>query len=334
MATTNYIAKNDTQILKGVSILLMLFYHLFFMEEYVSLCTSLFVIDGFPLVYYLSRGANPVSFFLILGGYGMYIVTETGDKHRYSRILKLLIHYWVITLCFLSLGCILQPDLYPGSLRSILENFSTYRTTYNVAIWFLLPYILISLMAKWIFGLTKKYSAIMILGIFFLINILMSFLSKRYETLLLQDPFYCLIIPIRTLRLMFAFVLGGMAAREGYFKQLRFFSRPWKAWICIILLFSTRCLLTTSMFNDFYAFAIIYLFLQTKRYSIVDQFLAFMGKHSMNIWMIHNWIFISFFTSFIYGFKFPIACYIALIATSLLCSIIVDKVCSFIHRTL
>ena len=57
--------------MKGIAILLMLFYHLFNQMRYVDLCDCLIYIGDAPAVYILSRAANPVAFFLVLGGYGM-----------------------------------------------------------------------------------------------------------------------------------------------------------------------------------------------------------------------------------------------------------------------
>lgn len=105
--------KQESQIMKGVAILLMLFLHLFNQLPNVELCRNFIWIDGQPLVHILSRAANPVAFFLILGGYGLYKVNERGDKHRWSRVLKLFIHYWITLLIFVTIGHFLDSEKYP-----------------------------------------------------------------------------------------------------------------------------------------------------------------------------------------------------------------------------
>ena len=69
--------KQETQIVKGVAILLMIFLHLFNQMSNVELCRSF------------------VAFFLILSGYGMHFihVRGKGDIHRWSRIGKLYLHW-------------------------------------------------------------------------------------------------------------------------------------------------------------------------------------------------------------------------------------------------
>ena len=91
------ITKEETTILKGVAIVFMLYLHLFNQMPNVSLCEYFITIGDIPFVHLLTRACNPVSFFLILGGYGMYMVYRKGDKNRYIRILKLYIHPDFIT---------------------------------------------------------------------------------------------------------------------------------------------------------------------------------------------------------------------------------------------
>ncbi len=52
--------------------------------------------------------------------------------------------------------------------------------------------------------------------------------------------------------------------------------------------------------------------------------MQYVGKHSMNMYLTHTFIFGYFFHDFIYGFKFPILIFLALFATSLLLSICIE----------
>lgn len=67
-------SKEYTNYLKGVAILMMLFLHLFNHLDWDISLKSIFYIGEIPLVYYISRMCNPVPFFLILSGYGLYAV--------------------------------------------------------------------------------------------------------------------------------------------------------------------------------------------------------------------------------------------------------------------
>jgi hypothetical protein len=53
--------KQETQIMKGVAILLMIFLHLFNQTRNVELCESFIYIGNMPFVYWLSAATSPVS---------------------------------------------------------------------------------------------------------------------------------------------------------------------------------------------------------------------------------------------------------------------------------
>ena len=55
-------------------------------------------------------------------------------------------------------------------------------------------------------------------------------------------------------------------------------------------------------------------------------FLQYVGKHSMNMYLTHTFIFGYFFADFIYGFKYPVLIFLALFTTSLLLSICIEFV--------
>lgn len=67
-------SKEYTGYLKGVAILLMVFLHLFTNKETDVNLGFLLSINDTPLIYYLTRMCNPVPFFLILSGYGLYTI--------------------------------------------------------------------------------------------------------------------------------------------------------------------------------------------------------------------------------------------------------------------
>ncbi len=71
----------------------------------------------------------------------------------------------------------------------------------------------------------------------------------------------------------------------------------------------------------FIALAVVSLCRVTRRRFMVMQYV---GKHSMNMYLTHTFIFGYFFHDFIYGFKFPILIFLALFTTSLLLSICIE----------
>ena len=76
-------SKEYTSYFKGIAILMMLFLHLFQHLEWDASLNCLLYVGEVPLVYYIARICNPVPFFLILSGYGLYAVyTKSGETVR------------------------------------------------------------------------------------------------------------------------------------------------------------------------------------------------------------------------------------------------------------
>ena len=67
----NNVSRTETDILKGVAIIMMLWLHLFSKGSEVGNYTDFNLANGQPLAYFLTRLCTPVSFFLILSGYGL-----------------------------------------------------------------------------------------------------------------------------------------------------------------------------------------------------------------------------------------------------------------------
>lgn len=67
----NNVSRFETSMLKGVAISMMLWLHLFLKESDMGNYTDLNLANGEPLAYFLTRLCTPVSFFLILSGYGL-----------------------------------------------------------------------------------------------------------------------------------------------------------------------------------------------------------------------------------------------------------------------
>ena len=133
---------------------MMLFLHLFNGANIADSCTPLIYIGQTPLVHIISRACSPVGIFLMLSGYGLSYTYTHGRlslKGQSERLLKLYIHYWLILLIFVSIGCYVKPEIYPGSPTDAVLNFMSIHSNYNSETWFLFPYMLLSLTALWIF---------------------------------------------------------------------------------------------------------------------------------------------------------------------------------------
>ena len=318
-------------MIKGVAILLMIFLHLFNNSSNVSECHNLIYIGGQPLVLLLSKASNPVAFFLILGGYGLYKVYEKGDHNRWSRLLKLYLHYWVILLVFVSIGHFIRPEVYPGSFLYVISNIIGYHTNYNGEMWFLLPYVILSALSPMLFRMVKKVKALYIIVFTLLIHIATSYCISRYgESFLYLN--YWAYNPLLVLYLLFNFSLGAMAARTDFFERLR--SKRLNhiglyAWGGVIALVSFNCIFK---YNFFYAFGIITCLLFIPLPTEIKNSLCKLGDQSMNMWMIHSWFCYYLFHNFIYSFSYPLLIFIVLVIISYVSSLLINLIAVPIER--
>ena len=319
-------SKEESQILKGVAILLMLFLHLFNMRHNVDLCTHLVHINGIGIVHFISRMANPVPFFIILSGYGLYAVNKKGDPHRWSRLLKLILHYWLILLVFVSIGHFIHPSTYPGSCLNVLYNITAFYTTYNGEHWFIFPYLLLAISSPLLFKACDKYDRSWVLITTFIIYLASCFLISRYGDKYLYT--HMLVYhPILYGSLLFNFILGALACKHRWLGEKRKISSIF-AWFLLLVLCVVRCFFTTGAFHNLFVFAFIWLWLQTIRPSWINKVLTHLGNHSMNMWLIHTFFCYYFFHDWIYGFKYPLLIFLVLILISYLSSHIINLIYS------
>lgn len=319
--------KETSTIIKGVAILMMLFYHLFGRDDLGDLCTPLLYIGNTPLVKYLSNACYPVSFFMILSGYGLtycYKRNQLSLSIQSKRIMKLYVHYWLILLIFVTIGHFIKPDIYPNDLLHVLANIVGIRCTYNGETWFLLPYAIISLLSWWIidfvYHLNEKRKIIITLIIYSIV-----FLTTRYIvyhqlenttllTLLLQ-PFFIV-------QLTFYFSLGILLFRllENEPTALKAV-KPTIYCIIIIALFIIKSMIKVTIADGLYAFIIIFCISHLQLHRLFHNIFYKLGQYSMPMWMTHTFFAVYLFQDFIYGFKYPLLIWLVLIAVSYLTSI-------------
>ena len=132
--------------------------------------------------------------------------------------------------------------------------------------------------------------------------------------------------------LLFPFTLGYLLKRVAVIERVAVLSRrtpiiklvPYLLLIVFVIL---KLHVNSSLFSTFYALgiiAIIALLIKTFRP------FEFVGKHSMNMWMIHTWFIYYLFPSFFKGLKYSIVLLMVLFILCVVCSMTVN----FIARPL
>lgn len=330
-------SRDETQIIKGLAILMMLWLHLFMNLDIANTCCNVFFIGDLPFSNFLSKACNPLDLYLLLGGYGLYCVYLKGkDKRRFSRILKLFIHYWIILLLLVPIIFFFSSkDITLGSAFNIIKNITAFRVTWDEPCWFLFPYSIISLSYPLLFYCLDRFKIFKILLFVLLLSIIQSNLYSNYSSFIRSHSIIYVIN--NTVGYLLPFFIGAAMKKTRLIERLRskYEVTPKSSLLFVVFFVSLillKCIIRTRWYN-IYEFAFVLLFLFMYRPKFVDKFLRYMGKHSMNIWMIHFMIYF-FFEEFVYYFKYPILIWFCLIGVSLIISYIVDFIAKFVEKPL
>lgn len=319
--------KSDTRQLKGLAILMMLWLHLFSDEETVYQCSyELTYFNGLPLVYCLTRLASCcVPIYIFLGGYGLAATYQTTPGHRLHggrRALALMANFWLIFLIFIPIGCMVNPDLYPGSWQTLLLNATAVDYSYNGAWWFLLPYVLLTLTAQFFMAHYEQSSRrqdIVMIGVLAFVHVgiylLKSMLPEghwllTYGSWLLN---YLSMLLLFTLGILAVKYRGSLSLWRGHNMRLLLF---------LIALCLVKMLLgSSSLLNVPFVLLLLPLLLSHQWPQWLRRTLEFLGLHSTNMWLIH-YFFYYIFGNLIYDLRYPVVIFLVLTLTSLACSMV------------
>lgn len=308
----------DTQILKGVAVLLLLFHHLFmegtgFDDVYIG---------QIPLIQTFGQNAKLcVAIFVFLSGYGLMsgAIKTNGIHHLLAfyrkRYVKLMVNFWLIWLLFVPLGVFVFNRTFPevygehyvirifSDLLGICST-SSYNPTWwfygcIICLYFLFPflykiidywYLLIPLSAILVFAsgismpgfdLFRSYLCVFILGM----------TIRKYPIIIAKAP---------TVLLLFSIIVLFVCRMWVPFS----FTIVWDTVVTCVGAF-------------------VYVQIRLSRW--LTQSLSFMGKHSFNIFLFHTF-FLLYMHHYIYWSKNPILIFLTMLLTSIVVSVVIEKI--------
>lgn len=323
-------SKQQSLIIRGIAILLMLAYHL---HDISDSYTSLIYIGGHPFTYYVNNMANPVCFFILLSGYGLsYTYGKYTFEEKIWKLLKLYTTYWIVLLLFpIGIGSFIAPELYPGTWYEIISNATGYRWSYNIHYWFLLSYAILFLSSEYIQKLVnKKWGDIIVVVVSLILYFVTSYIVSRYRTGFFRIQY--IYVSLLTIKLLFPFVVGMVMERLN--RQGRLLCQKLTPPIAIILLISIvvlRSIFHTHALNPFFAIIVIYLLIHVQFGIYTEKVLVELGKYSMPMWFIHGYFTIYLFQDYLCVLRYPLLIYLALVTVSYFLSIPIMKISSFLY---
>ena len=318
--------KRQTNIAKGIAVLMLLWHHLFFETlEVMNSFTPVFKYHDIPAETVISVFFKIcVAIFVFLSGFGLYKSytsylnknsmgggnTGIKEKVKYAvnHILHLLSNFWFIYIIFVPLGFIFN---YPPT--TIYENNFWYflRDFFGMSGWDRAGGIIQTMNSSWWF-----MTLILILNIFF--PLIYKFFNKYPHIIIFLIPILPSIADVNVY--FFPFVLGMYFSKFSVFERIPKRFQLYK--ICVPVLISSivigffiKILLFTydKNLDEFFALPVILLsFLVISKIPVLNNVLENLGKHSGNIYMFHVFIYDMYFKTFIYSFKYSIIIFVVL----------------------
>lgn len=338
--------KRESEFCKGVGILMMIFHHLFYKaENYQDFVIRFAPFSEERINFYALLCKVCVAIFVFISGYGMAASYRkqfgraeptVGEVTSFigKRIWKLWTLYWfafLLTLLCQPLGRTVT-EAYGGEPKSIAVYFLldalglSYMfgtPTLNPTWWYMTLALLIIAGVPWILRMFEKMRIIPVIfgafGILFLCN------ASNANT------FY-----------LFPVLLGAGCQEGQFFEKLdrmcqkRRYGKPVKC-----LAEAGIFLIGISLRTNYNYFGIVDGILALSlaaltgdlliRIPVGSGILRFLGKHSGNMFLIHNQIYSYYFVGLIYGCGHWLLVFGMLVAVSLGCSIAMEMIKDLIH---
>ena len=331
------ISPNETNVIKGIAICAMLWHHLFLgYREYGEMTFKLAL-----------TCKACVALFVFLSGYGMAMqykkqfdeeINQKNKRHVFDRILFLLrryakfyMNYWVVFVITVPFGVLIfgrsLADAYGSESliwHHLISDFFGIAglESYNVTWWFNRLIIILWLLFPLLYW--TMYSKLVSVWMLVFLYCDPGSLLHRFTDL---SPGFT------TYLFIFAFGIFLAENTETLDKALNKINQHVilaAAIVVTISLLYMRNHYVLSFFLGIKGDPFIAVFLSLAVVSICRlthrkmSALAFAGKHSMNMYLVHTFVCSYFFHDFIYGFKYPILIFAVLLMISLQLSIVVE----------
>lgn len=335
------LTKKDTQMIKGLAIIFMLLLHLFCKVDNLPYnCIKLS--NGTPLVYYFGlMGDCCVAIYCFCSGYAHYLICEKTKsakdyyRGRFKGLLLFLINYWVVLILFSIIGLIIKSEQMPGSFLTFLKSFFLLDKSYNGAWWFVLTYVILVLISRLCFKISKNINTF-----FVLVAVILVYLVAYYQRIkvVVVTDYATLNWVITQLALLgtslLPYYFGMLFFKHSIFTKIRFYIDKNMNNIVVTMLaaviFVVMCIghiiVKSLIVAPFIGVVIIVLFSVVKKSKMVDGFFAFMGKHSTNMWLTHLFFINVIFEDLVFVARYPIFIFLFMLILTIGSSYIINLV--------
>lgn len=304
MCNTRFITKDDSKILYGIAICLMVWHHLFAFPERIEVPYVLALNYSFETI--LSYfGRICISIFAMISGYGMAFKMKEVHYNKkdfllqsykcvFDSLVSFFKRYWSVFLVFVPLGILMGKNY---SFLDIVKNFVGFSCSINAEWWYVRQYIVMMIFLPviiWIVDvLEDKMSQVKVICVYSLFLLTMFFLIYKGKV---SDGF----------TVTLCFIQGVTIYKLSIYEKMeKFLHRLIKndtlnGMIILTFVFIVRTKLTSSCRYDYlytamFIFGLILLFKNQIVRKSIGRVFAFLGNYSTFIWLTHTFFIYYYF---------------------------------------
>lgn len=327
-------------MMQGLSVLAMVWLHLFDRWDYEGLYTPILFFKGIPLSFFIGQLSDfCVMGFAFCSGYAhMTMFGESGYyKRRLKGLLSLYCNLWLVIAVFSIISFFAgQGERMPGSVSLLLKNMAGIGPFYCGAWWYVFTYALLVVTSPVLLRLMQNCRTEFVLIAAFLVYF--SAYIFRFKI----GPEQWFFKQYGTFGMTaFEYLLGAACYKDRWFARLccvceRIGKRI--AWPLLLVgflaaLFGHTLIIPSLFVAPLTGFYVLFMFFYWRKPDAVERFFLLIGKHSTNIWLTHMFFYLSLFDGWVYVAKYPILIFALMILVTLLVSVGINFVLSPIqHR--
>lgn len=281
-------SREHTAIIKGIGILFMMLCHLSFVAGKEAVDSRFFTM--------LTNASHMIYYCLIISGYGLYLVYRKNRlswSYLFKRTLRLYISFWLVLLIFVvGIASWLYPGRFSYSCYSIITNFTGWRWDYCNFTWFLLPYVLMTFVSKYVFKLIDSVGNIASFVIGTILYMVSSWMISRLFWWF--NDHYAVYHIVLLMQTLFGLIIGAILARltlDG--KSLKFAALQGKSWLVLlvfIVCYILRGQIHSATLNPFFAIFVVLTVVNIEWPRPVAKFFSSLGNQLMMMWFVQGFV--------------------------------------------
>lgn len=300
-------SRQQSAIIKGLAILLMMLYHLPCIRTIPGLDDSVFPV--------LATACHPIQYFLMVSGYGLYVSYKKGRitwPYLLKRSGRLYLSFWLVLLIFVfAIGSILYPGRFNTSPMFALSNLTGLRWDYCLFTWFLLPYVLMTFCSTMVFRAIDRIGIVWsIVAAIFIMLATGWLISRHYFDLMYPYFIHLVYLAVLVVQTFSGLIIGAVMAKVTL-SGLKLTCSVLEGRNLLILalllaLFAVRCQIQISVITFFFVIAVVWLVLHLRLPQPVSRVFESLGDKSMMMWFLHGFLAVQMFSEYVALLRWPL----------------------------